>query len=179
MSGVDTLYLFVPLVPMGKERPRARSIPGRGGGKGFTSIYTPAKTKKWEITGASSISDQLRDMGCPGMSFDGPVQIDVVACFPKGKNMRCQHKRQPCSCPEEKAKGLRELYDKKPDIDNISKIVYDTIQLAGVIHDDAQVIAGTHHKLWAANNEEPGVHIRICRYEGMGEFDWFEARPLS
>ncbi len=63
MSGIDTLYLFVPLVPMGKERPRARSIPGRGGGKGFTNIYTPAKTKKWEITGASSIKDQLRDMG--------------------------------------------------------------------------------------------------------------------
>lgn len=105
--------------PQGKARPRFSQKSG--------TVYTPAKTAKYE----KLIRKAFLAAGGKAIPSDCYVGITVDAYFQipksytKGKRLSCQHNiNRP---------------DKKPDIDNILKIVLDGLN--GVAYaDDKQVV---------------------------------------
>jgi len=54
-----------------------------------------------------------------------------------------------------------ELMHKKPDVDNVVKILLDACTQAGLWRDDGQVQDMRIQKFWALRDAKPGVHLTI------------------
>lgn len=129
----------IPGEPKGKARPRF--------GKGRT--YTPKETAEYEEMVGMEYKRQ-----CDGynFTFDGdklPVSVAINAFFgiPKSASKK---KRAQMVCGEI-------LPTKKPDADNIAKIIMDGLN--GVaFSDDAQVISLTVNKMYSL---EPCVYVVV------------------
>ena len=50
---------------------------------------------------------------------------------------------------------------KKPDVDNVVKILLDACTQAGLWRDDGQVQDMRIQKFWALRDAKPGVHLTI------------------
>ena len=143
--------------PVGKARPRVTR----------TVTYTPKKTSQYEnlvrYTAINSFD------GC--FDNDEPVDVKIVAYFPVPKSWS---KKRKALCLANK-----ELPTKKPDADNIGKIIMDGMNpkmrrdkllhkmvevMRGVYQDDKQVTTLLVKKRYA---ERPRVEVRIKR--DMGE----------
>lgn len=124
--------------PQGKQRHRSAQ-----GGK---VMYTPTETKQYQSRVVASYIG-----ACKGLYFDKgiPVSVEIVAVY---------------AIPKSASKKKREqmlngeiLPTKKPDYDNIAKIITDALN--GVaFHDDAQVVYSTQLKLYG---EIPRVEVDI------------------
>lgn len=126
----------VPGDPMGKQRPKfARR------GK-FTTTYTPAKTRQYEEKVKIEYNKVNR-----GVFFEGPLQVDIHGVF-----------RIPKSVSKKKAEEMiGKPHDKKPDSDNLGKIILDPLnQLA--FKDDGQVSKLYVDKVYG---KEPRVEVNI------------------
>lgn len=104
--------------PVGKGRPRF-TRQGRA--------YTPAKTKDYEHKLAAVASDAMQDLGYEPAT--GKCQVHVLAQFEIPKSW--PKKRREAATRGEVSPG-------KPDIDNVVKIVLDSIN-GVVFNDDSQV----------------------------------------
>lgn len=110
--------------PQGKARPRM----------GRYAVYTPKRTRQYE----EAIRDAFLQAG--GYKLDGYIRVSVDACF-----------RIPDSYSKQKRLDCRYNIirpDKKPDADNILKVVLDALNGAAY-EDDKQVIEVTCRKLYA------------------------------
>lgn len=104
--------------PKGKQRPRARSLPG-----GRVQIYTPSETHEYEAL----VALEYRKAG--GKKYEGPVALNIKASF-----------RPPKKTSKKKLQELfGEVFQKKPDADNIAKIIMDALN--GVAYDDDNQVA--------------------------------------
>lgn len=136
-NGTKKYEIIVYGKPQGKGRPRfARR------GK-YVHTYTPKETLDYE----EKFSKAWKEKGYP--KLEGPVQVEVYASM---------------YIPKNTSKKQRELMlkgeikpTKKPDIDNISKVVLDAIN--GVAWtDDNQVVVCYTRKLY---DEKPYVLVRV------------------
>ena len=131
----------IPGEPMGKGRPRFTVAGGRA------IAYTPKATRDYEdLIRQSYIAKHLP---CFGQGV--PLAVSVTASFSIPKNAR-------------KADRLLMLKGeilptKKPDLDNIAKIVLDALNGAAY-HDDSQVCILRVEKIYG---EEPSLKISIKR----------------
>lgn len=110
--------------PRGKQRPRHTK-------QGI--VYTPTETTQYE----KRVALEYRRVG--GELIDGPVKVEIWSFFriPASKSKKAA------------AEMLGRPADKKPDIDNIEKIVLDGLQ--GVaFKDDKQVTETISHKIYWA-----------------------------
>ena len=103
---------------MGKGRPR------------FTRtghIYTPDKTRKYEMRLAAAGSDEMVSLGIDPTSEPCKVliraQFEIPKSWTKAKKLQAEQ---------------REIFPGKPDLDNVAKIVLDAFN-GVVFEDDAQV----------------------------------------
>lgn len=129
----------IPGEPQGKGRPRVV----RNGA--FTKTYTPEKTAAYENLVKLEFQRQ-----CPGQYIaDGPVNIRMVCYYGLAKG-DSRKKRQA------KMDGaIRPT--KKPDCDNVGKVVADSLN--GIAYkDDAQIVSMTIDKYFA---EIPRVEVTI------------------
>ncbi len=134
--------LIVPGEPVGKGRPRFTVQGGRA------IAYTPKATKEYE-----DIIKQLYILQYNEMQFveDEPLELEIRACY---------------GIPKSTSKALRERMlsediacVKKPDIDNVVKIVCDALN--GLAYsDDKQIIDIEAHKEYA---QDARVEIRIAK----------------
>lgn len=126
---------FVPGKPFGKQRPRVT----RSG-----HAYTPDQTVMYENLVKTTFLQQYPDCVPEG----GPVFIEIGAAFPV-----------PQSWPKKKqALALAgKIHPGKPDIDNIMKIIQDSLNNVAY-KDDAQIYSAYVLKFYA---ECPGVKIRM------------------
>ena len=135
-----TVYFTIPGEPQGKARPRV--VRGKDG---RAHSYTPDKTVQYETL----IRREYRRQG--GMRFpDGAVlSVRMVAWYAVPKSASKQHRA---------AMLAGELLPtKKPDLDNIAKVICDALN--GVAyHDDAQVVELYAEKRW---DENPRVDVEI------------------
>ena len=117
------LMIWVPVEPTGKGRPRFTR-------KGVA--YTPEKTRKAEELISFTAKGAMAGREPPR----GPVAVDIAATFEIPTSWSKARKAAP---------GMP---TKKPDIDNIAKLVLDALN--GVaFHDDAQVVSLTARKDYA------------------------------
>lgn len=135
------IYEFeVPGKIIGKGRPRLNSYTGQ--------IYTPTRTKDYE-----NLVIQYFMLKYPRYSpFKGRVSVEITANFevPKStkkidKELMLQNKINPL---------------KKPDIDNIVKIILDAMNECA-FKDDTQITKLTVEKKYA--NEE-SIYVKIEEY---------------
>ena len=136
LSDTKQVVFVVKGEPKGKGRPRLNRYSG--------SIYTPEETKRYEALVAMSYRNSAR-----GYKFTSPVKVTVKAFHkpPKGKSKKVV---------EEMLNGTI-LPTKKPDADNVAKIVLD-----GLNHvawdDDTQVVDMMVTKRYS---EEPMVAVIV------------------
>ena len=117
--------------PIGKERPRVNTMTGR--------VYTPTKTfeekVKWAFKGKYNIATELSTK---------PFKAKITAIFEPPKSLSKKKKEELL---------FKVDYTKKPDVDNIAKIILDSLN--GLAYkDDSQVSAllvlkdyGTENKI--------------------------------
>lgn len=97
-------------------------------------VYSPQKNKEYE---------QRVKLSYNGEKFDGAVNLKLTAYYQKPK-------RSKLLCPT-----------KKPDIDNVAKIIMDGLN--GVAwDDDKQVVSLTAIKKWT--NDYPRVEVLITEW---------------
>lgn len=78
----------------------------------------------------------------PAKPYEGPIELNVVWLFPKGK----RHKHN-------------EWRITKPDTDNLEKLLKDCMTQVRFWNDDAQVVKETVEKRWS--DEPTGISIQI------------------
>ena len=105
--------------PQGKQRPRFSRI--------SKTVYTPTKTAKYE----KQIAEAYTESGGKCTPADCYVSVSVSAFFPVPKSYS-KKKREDCL-----ERILRP--DKKPDMDNILKVVLDALNKVAY-EDDKQVV---------------------------------------
>ena len=115
---MSEVRVFLVGQPIGKGRPRFTRT-------GHT--YTPDKTRKYEMRLAAAGSDEMIKLGID--PTPRPCYVLIRAQFQIPKSLTKAKKLQA---------EQREIFPGKPDLDNVAKIVLDS--LSGVIfEDDAQV----------------------------------------
>ena len=135
------VYEFiVPGEVVGKGRPRLNTYTGH--------VYTPGKTKDYE-----TLVEQYFKVKYPRVEpFEGRVSIEIKAYLKIPKNMT--------------KKDLKKVEEgllsptKKPDIDNIVKVILDALNKMA-FKDDIQITKLLVEKEYA---EEESVYIKIEEY---------------
>ena len=133
--------------PTGKGRPRFKRVGN------FVQTYTPANTAEYEKL------VRLRFQNAGGVITDKPVRIKIVACFAPPKSTRKRDKAEMLA--------NRILPERKPDVDNVAKIVLDALNKIAY-KDDAQVVELSVKKLYS---EVAKVFVHIEEIEIGGDFD--------
>lgn len=131
--------------PVGKGRPKFSTI------NGHAVAYTPKKTANYETLVQLAYQQKYG-----GQSFDKDVKLkaDITAFF---------------SIPKSTSKKKREEIfrgnikpTKKPDCDNIAKVVLDALNKVAY-YDDSQIVKLTVQKLYS---DEPCVIVHIWEDDG-------------
>ena len=133
--------------PVGKGRPRFRRMGN------FVQTYTPEKTAEYEKL------VRLRFQNAGGLITDKPVRVGITAFFAPPKSARKKDKIEMLA--------NRILPEKKPDCDNIAKIILDALNKIAYI-DDSQVIELVVKKRYSA---EAKVIVHIEEIEAAGDYD--------
>lgn len=146
---VRSIKFVVPGLPFGKQRPKVtvRKFTGSDGKeKKFAKAYTPEKTVNYENLVKMAYQEKAK-----GKKFKDGDMLDVriIAYYnippstsKKRRTMMLEHKIRPT---------------KKPDWDNIGKIVCDSLNNIAY-HDDNQVVDAQVRKFFSEN---PRVEVTI------------------
>ena len=131
-------FLTIPGKPLGKQRPRVTKW----------GTYTPKQTINYEtLVQQLYITNKLPKL-------EGYLEVKIKAYYPIPKSTSKKNK-------EKMLKGEL-LPDKKPDLDNIMKIICDALN--GIAYDDdKQIIKGSIYKAYA---DGPKVEVEILKMEG-------------
>lgn len=135
------IYEFeVPGEITGKARPRLNSYTGQ--------VYTPTKTKDYEL-----LVKQYFKLKYPKSEvFEGRLFVKIIAFFKVPKNTTKKERN-------EIAEGKKSP-TKKPDIDNIVKIILDSLNKV-CFKDDNQITKIEVEKVYS---EEEKIYVRIEEY---------------
>jgi len=129
----------IPGNPVGKGRPRATTI------NGMARMYTPKKTASYETLVVMAYTT------AGGTKLEGPLAMCLTATFemPLSWSMkkRREHDGKPCT--------------KKPDGDNVLKIVADALN--GIAyHDDSAIVDAYVSKRWG---QDGSVFVTLRKSE--------------
>ncbi|HEL1585292.1 TPA: RusA family crossover junction endodeoxyribonuclease [Streptococcus suis] len=145
------MRLIIPIEPKPQSRPRA-GMRGR-----HATVYEDDKMTAWRDK-CTALVAQLYD----GPYFDEAIKVDVTFYMSAPKSISEPPK------PKSKAKKVQQyddfineqIYvDKKPDLDNLEKAVYDSISKAGCVWtDDNIIVEHTTRKLYSPR---PRIEIEV------------------
>jgi Holliday junction resolvase RusA-like endonuclease len=119
------IQFTIPGEPVGKGRPRAKTI------NGMARMYTPKKTASYE----ARVIDAFVRAG--GVMLGGNIAMTIHATF-----------SMPMSWSMKKRQAMDGAYCiKKPDADNVLKVVADALN--GIAYrDDAAIVYASIEKRW-------------------------------
>lgn len=138
------LKLKVPGEPCGQGRPIISTINGRPRG------VDPAKSRNYKAYVAALAVAAAKEQGW--QYTEGSVLVVISACFAVAKY---KSKKYKAACYD----GV-ELPCKKPDADNIAKIICDAMN--GIVYkDDVQVCELTVIKRFVREGQEPYVDVQV------------------
>ena len=148
MTNSRSIEFTVPGKPMGKQRPRFARV-----GK-FVKTHTPKETVAYETQIKERFAAEFPDH----VPFEGPIDLSLVIFMPI-----------LASTPKKHLQDMR-LHKirptKKPDLDNVLKIVCDALNEIA-FKDDKQVVFATISKVY---DDQPRIAVRI---EPIEETDYF------
>lgn len=118
-----TIEFFIPGEPRGKQRPRV-AVRGQ-----YAHAYTPEQTTVYE-----NLVKMMFLQQCSGQHLEGAIKAEIVAYFPIPKSVSKKKRVQMLSGE------IR--HTKKPDGDNIAKIVLDSLN--GIAYEDDSQVCDQH-----------------------------------
>jgi Holliday junction resolvase RusA-like endonuclease len=161
IGGEEMIKFTVPGEPQGKARARTVRLK-----TGKVISYTPEKTELYENWIKSCFLQQ-----CGNKKLSGELDITIVAYYRIPKNP----KKPDYIKANIKPKQVRKLMEenkirpaKKPDFDNISKVVADSLNSIA-FKDDAAIVEAKFEKYYS---NEPRVEVIITK-TGLTE-EWLE-----
>lgn len=134
------IKIFVPGLPVPKDRPRVVRNPKTG----RITTFTPQRTRHWESYLRMYVKSALNDR--EGLPLRGPLAVTLVFTFKRPKK---PSRPYPVKCG---------------DVENLSKAVCDALN--GVLYDDdTQIVSLELHKrflsLGKSEGDDLGVDIEI------------------
>lgn len=126
--------LIIEGKPFGKQRPRV-TVSGK-----YAHAYTPAETKAYEELVKAEYIKQ-----CSG-KFDKniPISLSIVALFEPPKSDSKKKRTQKIN---------NEIYaTRKPDWDNIGKVICDALNGVAWV-DDSQIVSASVAKIYSEENK--------------------------
>lgn len=150
IPALTDLKLRVQNEVIAKERPQARVVVPKGGGRPFPQFYTPPKTQAWEAHVAEQALLQLRNVEIDGEGFTLPIGGKRILASVRFNLTR----------PKSLAKGVVHAV-KKPDIDNLVKGVLDGIVSARIIEDDNLITDLITIKRYSDGVHPSGVEVEL------------------
>jgi len=124
----------VPGEPRGKARHRSRMVTPKEG-KGFIHNYNDTDDPNVAYVGFVEEHYQRSE----GPKFSGPIRVDIIAYFRIAASDSGLEKNRKLSGMKRPAK--------KPDKDNIDKLVFDALNKTGFA-DDASIVDGRTQKVY-------------------------------
>jgi len=145
---MNTIIEFIiPGVPKAMPRCRYRLIKTKSG-KQFVHTYTP--TQNIQAWYDIFISESLKHK--PEKAIEKAIAVECEFKLPRPKN-------------HFSSKGFlknSEIYHtKKPDIDNLFKLILDVLKNLNYFIDDAQIAVANLKKIYPQNNSDCGMKIKI------------------
>lgn len=139
--------------PVGKDRPRFRVVPKRGGGH-YVQTYTPKKTAEWEQEIGEQVGVMLARLRAAGLtkSLNLPFSKRILV------TMRT-YIQKPASAPKKEVHRI-----KKPDVDNYAKALLDALEKIALIEDDKTVTDLYVTKRYASDANPPGIDVEITAW---------------
>lgn len=135
---MPTLKIEIPIEPAGKERPRVIQRKGR------SIAYTPLKTRQLEATIRDFALAEMLKRRFKKIEAPTPIKVSIDAVFHVPISYA---KKRKAAC----LLGL-EAPTKKPDADNVAKLVLDALN--GVaFDDDSQVTELIVHKRYESEDK--------------------------
>ncbi len=132
---MNYFYTFVEGIPKAQPRP---SVAVRGK---FAHVYYKGKEFKiWKET----LIDQLEKMG---PFFEGPIGVRLQYLLKRPKALK-------------KPTGPI-IHVKKPDVDNLDKIILDALTQASMLDDDSQVSKLDVEKWYTGRGMKTGIFIAV------------------
>ena len=131
------------------------SLVARGFGPGLR-YQNDASLKLWR----HMVISEVRAARPEGWNQRAAVSCTMTFRFPRNKGHFNRHGALLPSAPAYKAT--------KPDLDKCARAVFDSIEQAGLILNDSQIISVNASKRWALADEGPGVLLTIISTQ---EFD--------
>lgn len=135
----DSIHFEVPMVPIGKGRPKFSTFGGH------VRAITPTKTRNAEGTIKLFAEQTMAGRNL----IQGPVYLEFVAIFPVPASYS-KVKRQACLTGDI-------FPTKKPDLDNIEKLICDSLN-GVVFEDDVQVVRVGARKIYG---EKPRLIVTV------------------
>ena len=146
MTQQPTTQFFIRCIPPKSTAQGSAMIMRRRDGSQFVGKAADSK-------GARAKRDlmTLFSMHRPEKAYSGPVSLDVQWVYPWRK-----------SEPKKNRAGGYRYCDKRPDIDNLCKLLLDVMTTLDYWGDDGQVARLSFEKAWG---DDPGIFIRITPIE--------------
>ena len=143
------ISFIIPGKPFGKQRPR---VVNRGK---FSTAYTPKETIAYENLVKMCYKQEAGNFRFPD---DAALEVGILAYYEIPKSVSKKKREEMLS------NEIRPT--KKPDFDNIGKVICDSLNSIAY-HDDAAIVEAQVSKLYS---EEPRVEVLIKEIEkGKGE----------
>lgn len=142
---------LIPFEPKPQSRPRS----------GKFGVYEVPEMARWR----KKVTDFVKQ-NYAGRYFDGAIKTEVTFYMKAPKAMAEQPKpRSRQKKRDEYARFIAEKipYDKKIDLDNLEKSIYDSITSSGIVwKDDCLIVEHRTRKLYSPN---PRIEIEIEELE--------------
>lgn len=132
-----TISVFIPGLPMGKERHRDGEH------------RTPERTRDFQARVAAAV----RQAACGLQQFDRLVETRMTVVWPRPA------RRPEVVTVDAWAVGRRCFASGRFDLDNVLKAVWDGVNQSGVWSDDRRVARSREEQVYAAVGERPGVEL--------------------
>jgi Holliday junction resolvase RusA-like endonuclease len=138
----DVMTGSIPGKPIAMGRPRfARN-----------RMYTPPTSRKFMDEAARIISEST------DLKIDQPVRVRMEFVFPRPKTMPKGYKMHVVDWGKTNGRVWKWT---KPDIDNLEKMLLDSMVKAGILQDDNLVVETHSGKYYGALGEAPHIQYTI------------------
>ena len=136
---------FMMFVIDGEAIPQGSKTVAQGGGKVWLRDANP-KLKRWRETVTAQVLEQMQANEYEQFQAHAPIRAILLFQLPKPKSVN------------------REYPTVKPDIDKLTRAIFDSLEAANVMPGDQQITSVHASKYYCAENDTPKVYINLHIY---------------